>query len=93
MIVIGSMISLGYYLRVIAAMWMRDGRRRPARGPSGRRSMAGGSPEARRTPRPQCRSEVAFVAVVFGAASIFFGIIPTPLFHLAEHAGRSLGLL
>ena len=39
MIVIGSMISLGYYLRVIAAMWMKPAPRlRPA--------IAGGSPEA-----------------------------------------------
>ena len=38
--------------------------------------------------------EVAFVAVLFGAASLFFGIIPSPLLDLADHAGRSLiGLL
>ena len=38
-IVIGAMISLVYYLRVIAAMWMR-----PAAEPAP--AMAGGSPEA-----------------------------------------------
>ncbi|HZE06871.1 MAG TPA: NADH-quinone oxidoreductase subunit N, partial [Solirubrobacteraceae bacterium] len=57
-LVIGSMISLGYYLRVIAAMWMRS--EVPSPGPGyaaagdGRRSartgglapIAGGSPEA-----------------------------------------------
>ncbi len=50
-IVVGSMISLAYYLRVIAAMWMRD---QPAgaltgsvRVPAGPRpALAGGSPEA-----------------------------------------------
>ena len=46
-IVVGSMISLGYYLRVIAAIWMRDApgrqRHRPRRGV---RCIAGGSPEA-----------------------------------------------
>ena len=31
-IVVGSMISLGYYLRVVAAIWMRDAPARPARG-------------------------------------------------------------
>ena len=49
-IVLGSAISLVYYLRVVAAVWMRSpseavaapARRRPARGPS----IAGGSPEA-----------------------------------------------
>ena len=53
-IVIGSMISLGYYLPVIAAMWMRDApaavgarpRRRPLAPPAGPLpALAGGSPE------------------------------------------------
>jgi hypothetical protein len=30
------------------------------------------------------------VAVGFAAASIFFGIFPTPLFRFAAHAGRAL---
>jgi hypothetical protein len=30
------------------------------------------------------------VAVVSAAAVIFFGIIPTPLFHLAKDVGTSL---
>jgi hypothetical protein len=34
--------------------------------------------------------EVALVACVFAAAAVFFGIIPSPLFHLAAHAGRAL---
>jgi hypothetical protein len=37
---------------------------------------------------------VAFVGVVFAAASIVFGIVPGPLFSFAAHAGRALaGLL
>jgi NADH-quinone oxidoreductase subunit N len=103
-IVIGSMISLGYYLRVLAVMWMR-----PAPSPA----IAGGSAEAdgdaiapaRATapvsgdgaaePRPRYGGiEVAAVAVIFGAATLFFGIIPSPLLNLADHAGRALiGLL
>ena len=49
-IAIGTMISLGYYLRVIAAVWMRPGApRRIARRPNAScRRMAGGSPEADR---------------------------------------------
>jgi NADH-quinone oxidoreductase subunit N len=55
MIVFGSMISLGYYLPVIAAMWMREaptgearsGPRAPAPAPSAGAlpALAGGSPE------------------------------------------------
>jgi hypothetical protein len=33
---------------------------------------------------------LVFVAVVFAAATVFFGIIPQPLFHFADHAGRAL---
>ncbi|HEY5344507.1 MAG TPA: NADH-quinone oxidoreductase subunit N [Solirubrobacteraceae bacterium] len=94
-IVVGSMISLGYYLPVIAAMWMRwpisD------RSPAGARlpALAGGSPELDVEPlvplitRPQ--PEVVFVAVLAGAVTIFFGIIPEPLFNLVAHAGGALG--
>ncbi len=31
------------------------------------------------------------MAVVFGAASIFFGVFPSPLFTLVAHAGNALG--
>jgi NADH-quinone oxidoreductase subunit N len=112
-LVIGSMISLGYYLRVIASVWMRDevpspgpGIREPLIGRGGLAPIAGGSPEADaengaalRAGPP--RSSVAgfgatpwvtAVAVLFGAASIVFGIFPQPLFDLAAHAGRALGL-
>ena len=34
--------------------------------------------------------EVAFVAVVFAAAIIFFGIFPQPLFDFASHAGTAI---
>ncbi len=139
-LVVGSMISLAYYLRVIAAMWMREAPRgeelalRPA--------MAGGSPEADdededetgardqsgagdapSDPDPSAAGdstsdagesaagdspvdpgesaatrangahpEVTGVAVLFGAASLVLGIIPSPLFDLARDAGRAVGL-
>jgi NADH-quinone oxidoreductase subunit N len=98
-LVIGSMISLGYYLRVIAVMWMRPG---PAAAPvavgagdGGLAPIAGASPAAdlEGWPTPSqsaARPEVVFVAVLFAAASVFFGIFPEPLFHLAAHAGHAL---
>jgi NADH-quinone oxidoreductase subunit N len=90
-IVIGSMVSLGYYLKVIAAMWMAEA---PAAGTalqtSGRPAMAGGSPEA---DAPRIEPETWFVALLFGAATLFFGILPSPLFDLAVDAGRSLSQL
>ncbi len=103
-IVIGSMISLGYYLPVIAAMWMREApaaETPPVTG-MGLPALAGGSPEldgsplmtaelARELPEPTTSSqpEVVFVAVLAGAATLFFGIIPQPLFNLVSHAGAS----
>jgi NADH-quinone oxidoreductase subunit N len=102
-IVIGSMISLGYYLPVIAAMWMREAPAgessldeprppadSPAPPPEALPVLAGGSPELdERTARTQ--PEVVFVALLAGAATIFFGIVPQPLFDLVHHAGGALG--
>jgi NADH-quinone oxidoreductase subunit N len=85
-IVIGSMISLGYYLRVIAVMWMG---RFELSLPSFARPMkpvAGWSPEADARAQP----EVVLVAVVAAAATIFFGIVPSPLFDLVRDVGTSL---
>jgi NADH-quinone oxidoreductase subunit N len=100
-IVVGSMISLGYYLRVVATMWMSAPEREPAptlAGRGGRAAIAGGSPEADAadaggwpTPdRAVPNAEVAVVAMVFGAAGVVFGIIPSPLLRLVAHAGRSI---
>jgi NADH-quinone oxidoreductase subunit N len=89
-IVVGSMLSLAYYLRVLAAMWLTEA-------PAVRPAMAGGSPELDVAdvpePAPSRQPEAAAVAVVFGAATLFFGIVPSPLFDLARDAGRALGLL
>jgi NADH-quinone oxidoreductase subunit N len=99
-IVIGSMISLGYYLPVIATMWMREGGEEQERAISppaagGLPALAGGSPELEEGtgPRPvgALQPEVALVAVLGGAATIFFGIVPQPLFDLVHHAGSALG--
>jgi len=89
-LVIGSMISLGYYLRVVATIWMRPGVTAPVPAP-----IAGGSVEAGEwEPRPGIYPEVVAVAVVFAAAAIFFGIFPSPLFNFTAHAASALaGLL
>ncbi len=125
-LVVGSMISLGYYLRVIATMWMRAGApataAAAATGSGGLAPIAGGSQEADEVaggavaggasgpggggaggtappatvqgwPGPAesaAQPEVVLVAVVFAAASLFFGIFPSPLFHFAAHAGHAL---
>jgi NADH-quinone oxidoreductase subunit N len=102
-IVIGSMISLGYYLPVIAAMWMRkapseqpgtgqlpSGAGAPVPGGEALPALAGGSPELDEPSRgPQI--EVLLVGALAGAATLFFGIIPQPLFNLVHHAGSALG--
>ncbi|HTW11802.1 MAG TPA: NADH-quinone oxidoreductase subunit N [Solirubrobacteraceae bacterium] len=98
-LVVGAMISLGYYLKVVAAAWMSPAGSSPeisgvlppsatpvAPGPGALPPIAGGAPEADRLPYP----EVVFVAVLFAALALVFGIIPQPLFHLASHAGAAL---
>jgi NADH-quinone oxidoreductase subunit N len=104
-IVIGSMISLGYYLPVVAAIWMRESPagEAKARGAASPKSLptptgalpvlAGGSPELDAEPVSGAQLEVVLVAILAGAATIFFGIIPQPLFELVHGAGSALGLL
>jgi NADH-quinone oxidoreductase subunit N len=101
-IVIGSMISLAYYLRVVAAIWMRDA---PVVAPAGsdavpaaapRPALAGGSPEsAVEAPLPAGADaagsgrawELTATAMLFGAATLVLGIVPQPLFDLVARAG------
>jgi NADH-quinone oxidoreductase subunit N len=126
-LVLGSMISLGYYLRVIAAVWMRVETPSPGAGFASRFAfgtgtgagslapIAGGSPEADalgggaaagsagppgsgESEHPAAHAaafgypEVTLVAVVFSAATIVFGVFPSPMFTLVANAGRALGL-
>ena len=115
-IVVGSMISLGYYLPVIAAMWMREEPSAAAEGQApppasapppatgALPALAGGSPELDSDPplagggAPNAKAkptqpEVVFVAFLAGAGTIFFGIIPQPLFDLVHGVGSGLGLI
>jgi len=92
-LVVGSMISLGYYLRVIAVMWMRPVQAAPipATGtgtPAGLAPIAGASPEVDELAETTGNAELALVGGVFAAAAVFFGIVPSPLFHFAAHAGH-----
>jgi NADH-quinone oxidoreductase subunit N len=87
-IVVGSMVSLAYYLRVIAAVWMRPGAEPVRAAPI----MAGGSSEASPAdPRAgRVQLEVVAVALIAAAAVVAFGIIPSPLLHLASDAARAV---
>ena len=92
-LVIGSMISLGYYLRVVATMWMREAPARPR--PPPRPTACRRWPAARRRPtrlagRARPQPEVLLVAWIARAATIVLGIVPQPLFELAADAGRAL---
>jgi NADH-quinone oxidoreductase subunit N len=83
-IAVGTMISLAYYLRVVAAMWMRpESSAVPA--------IAGASPEADPIdPEAGRRPYLVVPALLAAAAVVFFGVIPEPLVKFAEHAGSSL---
>jgi NADH-quinone oxidoreductase subunit N len=90
MIVVGSMISLGYYLRLIAVMWMTPVNiELPTVPPRWVKAVGGWSPEADARAQP----EVLVVAVLAAAATIFFGIVPQPLFNVAHDVGTALGHL
>ncbi len=86
-IAIGTMISLAYYLRVVAAMWMRPGGEPAGATPA----IAGASPEADPIdPGAGRRIYLVAPALLAAAGVVFFGVIPQPLVEFAEHAGASL---
>jgi NADH-quinone oxidoreductase subunit N len=94
-IAVGTMLSLGYYLRVIAAVWMRPGAEAEAMP-----AMAGGSPEADTAPattaprpgRTRCRM-ILVPTWIAALATVAFGIVPSPLVDWAADAGESLFVL
>jgi NADH-quinone oxidoreductase subunit N len=86
-IAVGTMISLAYYLRVVAAMWMQPGSKTATAAPA----IAGASPEADPIdPEAGRRIYLVAPALLAAAAVVFFGVIPQPLVEFAEHAGASL---
>jgi len=87
-IAVGSMISLAYYLRVVAAMWMRPG---DETAPGATPAIAGASPEADSIdPEAGRRWYLVGPALLAAAGAVFFGVIPQPLVDFAQHAGSSL---
>jgi len=88
MIAVGTMISLAYYLRVVAAMWMRPGE---GASPAGAPAIAGAAPEADPIdPEAGRRLYLVVPALLAAAATVFFGVFPQPLVELAERAGAAL---
>jgi NADH-quinone oxidoreductase subunit N len=90
-IAVGTMISLAYYLPVVAAMWMRpEGAARETE-LTGGPAIAGASPEADPIdPQAGRRLHLLVPALLAAGAVVFFGVIPQPLVEFAEHAGVSL---
>jgi NADH-quinone oxidoreductase subunit N len=99
-IAIGTMISLAYYLRVVAAVWMRPAAEPLAPEAAGMPAMAGGSQEADQPsvpphpaaltpPGTRCLA-ILIPAAALAAATIFFGVIPSPLVDWASNAGQAV---
>jgi NADH-quinone oxidoreductase subunit N len=86
-IVVGAVVSFAYYLRVIAVMWMGGYEvELPTVPPRTVKPVSGWSPEADLRAQP----EVAFIAIAFAAATIFFGVWPDPLFDAARDVGTAI---
>jgi NADH-quinone oxidoreductase subunit N len=87
-IAVGTMISLAYYLRVVAAMWMGT---ESEVVPGGTPVIAGAAPEADPVdPEAGSRWYIVGPAILASAATVFFGIVPQPLVEFASHAGAAL---
>jgi NADH-quinone oxidoreductase subunit N len=93
----GTMISLAYYLRVVAWVWMRPRGEPESREPLP--AMAGGAPQADSEPVPPSRPTgarcpvILALTVVCAAGLVFFGVIPAPLTEWATSAAESLNLV
>jgi len=95
LIVIGSMISLAYYLKVIAAIWMTPAAEDSSEevaviAPGPEPVLAGGSDEATGM---RAQGEIVAVAVVFAVLTVVLGVVPSPLFDVVRDVGAALGLL
>ena len=89
-LVVLSVISMAYYLPVIATIWR--GETQPGTdAASGVPVLAGGAPEADAAPG-RAGWELTLVGVVLAAAVIVLGIVPEPVFNLVASAARGLGL-
>ncbi len=85
-IVVGSVISLGYYLRVVAAIWLDPSR---AAAPDVPPVVAGAAPEA----DARAHWELVAVAALCATLVVVAGVVPGPLLDLAGDAARAFGAL
>ena len=76
LVVVGSIASLGYYLRVVGVVWS-GGDEEPARAEAG-----GGG----------VFKFVVAIGIVAAVASIAFGVLPDPLYDFATQAANAIGL-
>jgi NADH-quinone oxidoreductase subunit N len=101
MIAVGTMISLAYYLRVLAYVWMRGADdERPEAAAGTVPAIAGGSPEADREAKPERESDrrvtgarcktIIGLTILAALATVVFGVYPDPLVEFAEEAGEAL---
>ncbi|HTU14381.1 MAG TPA: NADH-quinone oxidoreductase subunit N [Solirubrobacterales bacterium] len=95
MIAVGTMISLAYYLRVVAAIWMSpDPEESPAREIDTAALPAAVAGAARGNEFSDAKAAGRWYligpAIIAAAATIFFGVIPQPLVEFAQHAGDAL---
>jgi NADH-quinone oxidoreductase subunit N len=103
-IVIGSAISLAYYLRVVAAVWMRAPGEQLAGGrlaTTPRPAIAGGATDAGVASEPagdvpasggfrSRQPEVVVLAILCALLTVAAGLYPDPLFDVARDAGDAL---
>lgn len=95
MIAIGTMISLGYYLRVVATVWMSPSDEREAAAVDTAAlppQIAGAQSDPFDDPHADRRWYLLAPTIIGAAAAVFFGVIPQPLVDFANHAGNALSI-
>ena len=97
MIAIGTMISLGYYLRVVATLWMSPAEDSESAGAAIDTAalppqIAGAAVDPFTDQEADRRWYLVAPALIAAAACLFFGIIPQPLVEFAQHAGNALSV-
>ena len=95
MIAIGTMISLAYYLRVVATVWMSPAEEQSAEAKIDAAAVPeylAGAPAGDEFLDPEAdrRGYLVLPAIAGAALSVFFGIIPQTLVEFAQHAGNAL---
>ena len=95
MIAVGTMISLAYYLRVVATVWMSPAAEESAEAKIDTAAVPdylAGAPAEDEFLDPDAarRGYLVLPAIAGAALSVFFGVIPQPLVEFAQHAGNAL---